>query len=102
MSDAQKSPSAHAPLTRRTGPTTPENDAWLARPTTIRGLKIVALVLLVGVVLADLVIHRHGHFGVDESFGFNAWFSFLSCVAMVLLARGVGLLLTRSDDYYDD
>jgi hypothetical protein len=48
------------------------------------------------VVVADFFVDRHG-----TSFGFNAWYGFLSCVAFVLIARGLGFYLKRPEDYYD-
>jgi hypothetical protein len=74
----------------------PADDHFLARPTTIRGLWIVFAVVLVASVVADFFVDRHG-----TSFGFNAWYGFLSCVAFVLIAKGLGLYLQRPENYYD-
>jgi multicomponent Na+:H+ antiporter subunit D len=43
----------------------------------------------------------HGHFGADGWFGFGA-FGFLSCVAMVVFAKLLGLLVKRPESYYRD
>jgi hypothetical protein len=74
----------------------PTDDRFLARPTTIRALWIAFVVVLVASVIADFFVDRHG-----MSFGFNAWYGFLSCVALVLIAKGLGLYLKRPEDYYD-
>jgi len=37
---------------------------------------------------------------VDGWFGFGAAFGFLACVLMVLVAKGLGLVLKRDQDYY--
>ncbi len=78
------------------------DDYWLVRPRTIRLLWIVFIAILAATVLADLFISGHPVFGIDGLIGFYAVYGFLSCVALIALARGLGLLLKRPDDYYDD
>ena len=75
---------------------------WLVRPKTIRGLWIVFAVVLSALVLADFLIHPHAVFGVDATFGFYAWYGLLTCMAMVLVAKALGVALKRRDDYYDE
>lgn len=76
-------------------------DHWLVRPATIRVLWIVFALVLAATVLADLFIAHHPFFGFDGTFGFGAWFGFLSCVVLIVFARTLGALLKRPDDYYD-
>ena len=75
---------------------------WLLRPRTIRLLWQVSGVVLALVVAAGLFLEPHGHFGVDGSFGFAAWYGFLACVAMVVVAKLLGPLLKRPESYYRD
>lgn len=77
------------------------DDHWLVRPTTIRGLWIVFICVLAGLVLADLFVDHHGKFVVDGTFGFSAWYGFLSCLVLVVFAKGLGVILKRRDDYYE-
>lgn len=79
-----------------------QDDHWLVRASTIRALWISSSVLLALLVLLDLVIEHHPHFGIDGTFGFGAWYGFIACVALVLFAKGLGLLLKRPDTYYDN
>jgi hypothetical protein len=51
-------------------------------------------------VLLQFVIKVKGYFGVDGWLGFGAAFGFLSCLAMVLVAKGLGVVLKRDEDYY--
>jgi len=76
-------------------------DHWLARASTIRPLWIVFAVVLAATVLMDLVIAHHPYFGIDGTFGFGAWFGFVSCIAMVVFAKALGTVLKRPDTYYD-
>ena len=79
-----------------------DNDHWLTRPASIRKLWIGFSAVLAMTLLAQLVIGIKGYFGVDSMFSFAAAFGFFSCVAMVLVARALGALLKRPEDYYDD
>jgi len=74
---------------------------WLVRPGTIRLLWIIFLFVLALTVLASLFTEVHAWFRIDGSFAFNAWYGFLSCIGMVLVARLLGRLLHRNDSYYD-
>lgn len=78
------------------------DDHWLTRPATIRWLWIGFAVILALTVAAQLLIPMEGTFGTEKSFGFAAWFGFISCVAMVLVARVLGWLLKRGEDYYGE
>lgn len=75
----------------------------LEDPRTIRMLWIVSLVVLALLVVADLLVEHHPHFGVDGGFAFHAWYGFAVCAGMVVISKFVvGLLLKRRDTYYDD
>ena len=78
----------------------PEDDAWLARPSTIRLLWWVFAVVLAVSVAVQLIFPVKGKFGADGWFGFGAIYGFLSCVLMVLFAKALGTFLKRPADYY--
>lgn len=78
------------------------SDHWLVRADTVKWLWVVFSGVLALVVLADLVVEHHPHFGIDGTFGFGAWFGFASCVVLVLGSKALGFLLKRADTYYDD
>ena len=73
---------------------------WLVRPTTIRKLWWGFSIVLALTVAAQFFIYVKGYFGVDGWFSFGAVFGFLSCLAMVLFAKGLGFFLKRQEDYY--
>ena len=76
------------------------DDAWLARPSTIRLLWWVFSAVLVLTVAAQLIFKVKGYFGVDDWLGFGAVYGFLACLAMVLVAKLLGWVLKRPADYY--
>lgn len=75
---------------------------WLVRPSTIRKLWIGFAVILGLTLAAQLFVHLHEYFTVDGVPGFYAFYGFFSCVAMVVVAKLLGLLLKRPDTFYDD
>jgi len=79
----------------------PGDDHWLERPRTIRRLWIGFAIVLALAVLAQVVVAIKPVSHFDGWPGFAAAFGFLSCFALVLIAKLIGLLLKRPDDYYD-
>lgn len=79
-----------------------EKQHWLVRPSTIRLLWIVFIVILTATVLGEFFVKDHPHFALDAVFGFAAWYGFGACVIMVFASKVLGLFLKRRDTYYDD
>lgn len=75
---------------------------WLVRPATIRKLWWGFSIVLALTVAAQFIVYVKGYFGVDSWFGFGAAFGFASCLAMVLVAKALGFVLKRNEDYYGD
>jgi len=92
MSSHDRRPSSHGPEK--------SDDAWLARPSTIRLLWWVFGGILVLSVAAQLIFKVKGYFGLDDWLGFGAVYGFLACLAMVLVAKVLGWVLKRPADYY--
>jgi len=78
-----------------------KQDHWLVRPESIRLMWWIFVAILAVTVLADFFVHHHGHFGIEDTFGFGAWYGFLSCIVLVFFSKALGALLKRRDDYYD-
>ncbi|MEX0738432.1 MAG: hypothetical protein WD071_03725 [Pseudohongiella sp.] len=75
---------------------------WLVRPDTIRKLWWGFGVILALTVAAQFVVDVHDYFTVDGWFAFYAIFGFVSCLAMVVFAKVLGMFLKRPDTYYDE
>ena len=75
---------------------------WLVRPATIRRLWVAMFIILALTVAVELPTEHRPIFGIDGSFGFNAWFGFGSCVVLIVLAKVIGIFLKRRDTYYED
>ncbi len=80
---------------------TEERKRWLDNPRNVnwivRGVFIAAGVM----ILFDLLYHKHPHFGLEGIFGFYGIYGFVACVALVIAAKGLRVLLKRDEDYYD-
>ena len=75
---------------------------WFEQRRYTRWLWPVFIFLLICAVVAELFIHGHPHFWLDSLFAFNAWFGFLACAVMLVVAKGLALFLKRPDTYYED
>ena len=51
---------------------------------------------------AEPFVAHEAAFAVEHIPGWNALFGFLACAALVLVAKAIGLVLKRRDDYYRD
>lgn len=72
------------------------------RPQVRKGLWVCLYAACALSVVLEVLVHRHGHFHIDESFAFYALLGFLSCAIMILAAKGLGFILKAREDYYDD
>ncbi|HCX33025.1 MAG TPA: hypothetical protein DHV08_05320 [Rhodocyclaceae bacterium] len=77
-----------------------EKPHWLDEPRNVRRLWRGFLVVLVLTVLAQWLVPLPPHFEIESVFGFNAWFGFAVCAAMIVFAKVLALVLKRPDTYY--
>ena len=74
----------------------------LYRVKVRQGLVGAAVCLLVLTVAAEYLIPLHGHFESLELPGFHALYGFASCVILIFLARVLGRLVKRPEQYYGE
>ncbi|MFN0164069.1 MAG: hypothetical protein ACKVQQ_22775 [Burkholderiales bacterium] len=74
---------------------------WLDNPANVKLLWRIFLVILALTVLAEFAVHLHPHFEFEGRFAFHAWYGFLACAAMIVLAKALGWFLKRPDTYYE-
>ncbi len=79
-----------------------QNDHWLVRRSTIKLMWWVGCGVLALTVIAQFFIPVKGYFGIDSWPAFGAVFGFASCVAMVVFAKLLGVVLKRREDYYHE
>ena len=82
-------------------PSSDQERYWLDDPSNVDRL-VRAFYVICGVLVAvDVFVPKHGSFAIEHLFGFYAWFGFLACVALVLVAKQLRRVLMRPEDYYD-
>ena len=77
------------------------NKHWLTLPKTIKKLWFVMLSILFFSIFIQFFFPVNGHFEIEQSFAFGAWFGFLTCVLMIVVAKLLGFLIKRPDSYYE-
>jgi hypothetical protein len=75
---------------------------WLDEPCNVRRLWRIFLGVLALTVLSELAVALRPHFDAAGFFGFHAFYGFLACLAMILFAKALGVLLKRPDTYYEE
>ena len=95
------------PKDRNTQTGQDERKHWLYRSENLPKLWLIQIVILVLALLPEFFVHHHPHveqsgFTLDTSFGFFAWYGFITCAGMVALAKILGIFLKRKDTYYDE
>lgn len=84
-----------------------EQKHWFYRKENLPKLWMIQIGILVLAVLPEFFIKHEEHlpgsgFTMDTTFGFFALYGFLTCAAMVICAKFLGIFLKRKDDYYDE
>lgn len=74
---------------------------WLDDPINVKRLWRAFLAVLAVLVLVELGVSLHPHFGIDALFGFHAWYGFIACALLIAIAKLLGVFLKRPDDYYE-
>lgn len=82
-------------------PSADQRTYWLDNPHNVRKIVIALFVVCALLLLADFVYHKHVHFAFENWFGFFAIYGFVMCVALVLAAKVMRIVLIRREDYYD-
>ena len=78
-----------------------QNKHWLLRKENIRKLWMIFIAMLLVTLVSGLFVHQHESFGIEDSFGFFAWYGFVTCVGMVVFAKLLGVFLKRPEGYYE-
>jgi len=78
-----------------------ERRRWLDEPRNVTRLVYALYAACALVLLADLMVHRHAHFGFEQWAGFFAVFGFFAYVAIVNAGKLLRRLVKRPENYYD-
>lgn len=56
---------------------------------------------LVVLLIIDFFIHKHAYFPWEGIPNFFAFYGFVSCVALIFIARILRMILKRDEEYYE-
>jgi len=56
---------------------------------------------LVVLLIVDFFVHKHAEFPWEGATNFFAVYGFVSCVALIFIAKVLRLLVKRDEEYYD-
>lgn len=57
--------------------------------------------VLVVLLVVDFFVHKHGEFSWEGVPDFFAAYGFISCVALIFIAKVLRVLIKRDESYYD-
>lgn len=77
-----------------------EQSGWLDCPRNVTALVRVLYAACAALLVAEVFVHRHAHFGFEETFGFYALVGFFAYCGIVLSAKLLRRWLHRDEDYY--
>ena len=70
-------------------------------PQTVKRFLLFFYVALLVLLLADFFVHKHGDFPWEGAPWFFAVYGFVSCVALIFIAKVIRLVVKRKEDYYE-
>ena len=70
-------------------------------PRNVTILLVVFFASLVVLLIIDFFIHKHAKFGWEGYPDFFAAYGFISCVALIYIAKLLRLFVKRDEDYYE-
>ncbi len=80
----------------------PEKTYWLDDMRNVDKIFYGLVTLCALLFLTDLLYHKHTNFPIESWFGFYAWYGFVCCTLLVLLAKQMRKVVMRPEDYYDE
>ena len=79
-----------------------DSGGWFDEPRNVTRLIYALTAICLGLLVVDLLYHKHVHFDFEGWFGFYAFFGFLAFGFIVLAGKQLRKLLMRDEDYYDE
>lgn len=74
---------------------------YFDKPENKTILAVIFICTLVALLVSDFFIHKHAYFSVGEVPLFLAFFGFVGCALLIVVAKQLRLFLKRGEDYYD-
>lgn len=70
-------------------------------PKNVRRLLGFFFAVLALLLVADVFVHKHGHFYFEDMPAFFAAYGFVACVLVIFGSKVLRFFLGRKEDYYE-
>jgi len=71
------------------------------KPENVKLLLRIFYASLVLLLIADFFVHKHAEFPWEDAPNFFAAYGFVSCVALIFIAKALRVFIRKDEDYYD-
>ena len=71
------------------------------KPKNVQRLLYIFYASLVVLLIVDFFIHKHADFPWEAATNFFAVYGFVSCVALIFIAKVLRKIVKRKENYYD-
>jgi hypothetical protein len=71
------------------------------KPKNVQRLLWGFFLSLLVLLAVEPFVHKHAEFPWEARYGFFATYGFVSCVALIYIAKGLRRLIRRDEDYYE-
>ena len=71
------------------------------RPRNMRRMMAALQVICAALLAADLFLDRHIAHPIEDVFGFHAFYGFIACWLLVVLAKQLRRVVMRGEHYHD-
>ena len=78
-----------------------EKPNWIDHKKNVDRICYALYAVSAFLLIIDFWVHKHGPFAIEHVPGFYGIYGFVGCVFLVVAARGMRVILMRSEDYYD-
>lgn len=78
------------------------NKRFLRQSKALKRAFGIFFAVCTGLLLADLLYHKHVVLEPETWFGFYGFYGFIACVVLVLVAKELRKIVMRREDYYDE
>ena len=73
---------------------------WIEQPRNVDRIVHSLYTICAVVLLLDFIVPRHEHLHFAQWWGFYGWYGLISCVGLVIVAKGMRRVVMRPENYY--
>jgi len=78
-----------------------DSNHFFDKPANVKRLMLAFYICCGILIVLDFVIHRHTYHPLERVWAFYPIYGFIGCVALVVIAKWMRVVLMRDENYYD-